>query len=111
MTGASTLLAQLDRAGIVVWREGNRVRLRGRRPPPDLLAELHERKADLLAEISQRDQDAAEQDDDWMPTCRAIRDARLPLLGSPERDHLDREQARAVAGLLAGYRRHCGRAQ
>ena len=44
--------------------------------------------------------------DGWCDACRAIRDTRLPPLGTPERARLDRDQAAAVAGLLAGFRSH-----
>ncbi len=36
--------------------------------------------------------------DDWTPAVRAIRDARLPAAGTPERALLDLDQTAAVAG-------------
>ncbi len=113
---ARALLARLDRDGTTAWTEGGRLHLRGRQPTPDLLAELRASKAEVLALLATPDPDppaacrsaAAPDPEDWTPAVCAIRAARLPPLGSPERGRLDREQAAMCVGLLAGYRRHAG---
>ncbi len=104
---AATLLPRLAAAGIEAWSEGGRVRLRGREPTPDLLAELRARRADLLAELAGQECGPVGCED-WTPAVRAIRDARDPAPGTPERTRLDRDQAAACAGLLASFRRHAG---
>ena len=95
---AATLLAGAEATGVHVQAAGDRLRLTSPRPPPPaLLHDLAGAKAELLALLQARADEAGE---------RAAIEAEplLPARGTPERERLDGEHKATVAGLLAAAR-------
>ncbi len=100
MTTAA-LLARAEAAGLTVDADGDRLRLRAAAPPPPaLLHDLAGRKADLLALLERRADEAAER--------AAIQgEPELPPIGSPEWQRAEAMQRTMAAGLLIAARRPC----
>ena len=92
---AAAILARVERAGVTVEAKGDRLRLVASAPPPPaLLRDLAGAKAELLALLERRADEAAER--------AAIQaEPPLPAIGTPERDRLETEQRLMLAGLRA----------
>ncbi len=92
---AAAILAHAEAAGVRVEVAGDRLRLIAAAPPtPNLLHELAGAKAEVLALLECRADEAAER--------AAIRaEGNLPPPGTAERDRLDRTQGDMLTGLRA----------
>jgi hypothetical protein len=91
---AAAILARAEAAGVTIEAAGDRLRLVATAPPqPALLHDLAGAKAELLALLERRADEAAERD--------AIQ-AETPLSppGTPERERLDDAQRVTLAGLM-----------
>ncbi len=92
---AAAILARAEAAGLAVEADGDRLRLiAAARPADALLHELAGAKAELLALLEARAEEAADY---------AARQAEplLPPVGTPERTRLDEAQRKMLAGLMA----------
>lgn len=96
---AAAILTRLADAGVRVEWRGDRLALDAASPPPPaLLDELRQHKAEVIDFLAaEAARDAAEE----RAAILADMCDRLPEPGTPEREQLDREHARVVAGLLA----------
>ena len=96
---AATILARAEAAGVTVEASGDRLRLASNAPPPAaLLHDLAGAKAELLALLERRADEAAERE--------AIQaEPLLPPVGTAARERRDAAQQIMVAGLLIASRR------
>ncbi len=95
---AAAILARAEAAGLAVEADGDLLRLiAAARPGDALLHELAGAKAELLALLEARAEEAADH---------AARQAEplLPPVGTPARSRLDQAQREMVAGLMAASR-------
>jgi hypothetical protein len=92
---AAAILARAEAAGMTVQADGERLMLTAAAPPPTaLLHDLAGAKAEILALLECRADEAAER--------AAIQaEAPLPPLGTPERERIEQTHRATVAGLLA----------
>ncbi len=92
---AAAILARAKSAGVRLEVAGDRLRLTAAAPPPPaLLHEVAGAKAELLALLEGRADEAEER--------TAIQnEPSLPAQGTPERDRVDAAQSETLAGLLS----------
>lgn len=90
---AAAILARAEAAGVTVKAAGDRLRLVATAPPPPaLLHDLAGAKAELLALLERRADEAVERD--------AIQaEPPLPLPGTSGRERLDEAHRATLAGL------------
>lgn len=99
---ATAILARLAHAGVRVEWRGDRLALDAASPPPPaLLDDLRQHKAEVIDFLTA---EAACDAIDERAAILADMCDRLPEPGTPERQRMDAEQARMVAGLLASAR-------
>lgn len=97
---AAQVLGHLQAASVEVWVEAGNLRLQGRQPAPDLLAQIRQHKVDIISLLNEEEArvDAAE--------AAAMAEHYAATAGPvlPERDPL-------AEGLLRGFWAHRGGSQ